>query len=229
MALNFAGEMKAFGNWLKANSLHPLAQLMWFKLMLRNNDCMWSEWFVASNQDLMSMIGVGSEKTAISMRDKLIDSGLIEYHRGKKGSPGKYHINQIYCSSYRVFDSTSDSVFDSNNAVYLTVQPTATIKQDKTNIYDDVDDARAGAEEITPSWLFAYYFGREATQAEVQQCALWLDLNDADLVEHAFQQACSVDAKNLAYVRGVLRNFRRREIKDMGDVAEDDMRRAAGR
>lgn len=223
--------MNAFNYWLKSNYLPAPAQLLWFKLMLQNNECRWSEWFVVKNRDLMSMIGVSSEKTAIAARDKLIECGLLNYRKGKKGSPGKYHIVPLYSKNYSekgnpVNSTAQPTVYPT---VFPTVYPTAIYKQNKTENYDGDDDARMGAEEFTPSWLFAQYFGQKAAPAEVQQCADWLKSWDSDLVEYAFFRACSMGQKNLAYVSGVLQEFRRRGINSMGDVAEDDMRHAAGR
>lgn len=97
-----------------------------------------------------------------------------------------------------------------------------------TRPYDD-DGDDACAEEITPSGLFARYFGKTPTPAEEEQCVIWLQGWEPELVGHAFFRACSMEQKNLAYVSGVLQEFRRRGINSMGDVAEDDMRHAAGR
>ena len=89
--------------------------------------------------------------------------------------------------------------------------------------------ARAGAEEqkITPSWLFSQYFGREPVPAEKQRCDMWLESWDAELVEHAFFRACDMGQGNLAYVSGILQDYRSQGITDMGGVAEDDMRHDA--
>lgn len=50
-----------------------------------------------------------SEKTFIRCRDKLIQAGLFEYRKGKKGSPNQYKINtvifteeKIHCKNYSV-------------------------------------------------------------------------------------------------------------------------------
>lgn len=102
-------------------------------------------------------------------------------------------------------------------------------KGKKSNFNDDYDDARVGAEEITPSWLFAQYFGKSPTPAEERQCSGWITTWDPDLLESVFYRACTADQKNLAYVGGILQNYRKRGINSMGDVAEDDMRHAAGR
>lgn len=223
--------MYTFNYWLKSNYLPAPAQLLWFKLMLQNNECRWSEWFVVKNRDLMSMIGVGSEKTAIAARDKLIECGLLEYRKGKKGSPGKYHIVPLYSKNYIESGNPVNSTAQPTAypTVFPTVYPTAIYKQDENKINDGDDDARAGAGEITPSWLFAQYFGREPTPAEAWQCAGWLSSWKPDVLESAFYRACAVDQKNIAYVGGILKNYRGRGVEDMDGMAEDDMRHTARR
>lgn len=223
--MNFAGEMKAFNDWLKADYLPPLSQLLWFKLMLRNNECMWSEWFVVKNQDLMAMIGVSSEKTAIAARDKLIEKGLLEYRKGKKGSPNKYHIIPLYCRYYSVYDSESYST----NAVNPTVQPAVIYKLNKTDYYDDGDDDAPARREsldddVTPQGLFAEYFGIRPTPKQVALCNVWLERSGGELVERAFMQACKAGILRLDYVGSILENCNIRGVKDLGDAAEDDMR-----
>lgn len=217
--MNFVGEMNAFSRWIKANHLPPMAQFLWFKLMLYNNDCMWSEWVVVDNRTLMGLIGVNSEKTAIAARDKLIEFGLLEYRKGKKGSPNKYRFIPLYCKNY----SISYSEYDSTNAVHPTVQSADIyIKQNETNTYG-VDDAHEP--EVTPENLFSRYFGNAPSPQEKELCGRWLEQLGGERVEQAFFTACMAGEKNLRYVRGVLNNYEERGIKDMGDVAADDMRR----
>lgn len=94
----------------------------------------------------------------------------------------------------------------------------------QTNNYDDVDDDNnylyTRAREV-----YIKNFGKEPSGVEldyiIQQCRKI----DFDLIEYAFNQAAFTDNKNMAYVAGILKNFFKRGIKNMGDVAVDDMKR----
>ena len=96
--------INAFERWLETNYLPSSSQLLWYKLIHLFNKCGWSEWVTVDNQRLMALLDVKREATFISHRDKLIDAGLFEYQKGKKGSPNKYKI-----CTYN-FESTNSSI-----------------------------------------------------------------------------------------------------------------------
>lgn len=84
--------INAFEKWLETNYLPSLSQLLWYKLIALFNKARWSEWVIVDNYRLMALLDVKREATFISYRDKLIEAGLFEYRKGKKGSPNKYKI-----------------------------------------------------------------------------------------------------------------------------------------
>lgn len=84
--------INAFERWLESNYLPTPAELLWYKLIHIFNKAGWSEWIVVDNYRLMTCIHIKREATFISYRDKLIEAGLFEYRKGKKGSPNKYKI-----------------------------------------------------------------------------------------------------------------------------------------
>lgn len=90
--MNFIVEMNAFIQWLESESLSANAQLLWFKLFNLNNRCAWKEWMQVDNQRLMHFIKANSRNTMMRARDELVDVGLLEYKRGKKGVPGSYKM-----------------------------------------------------------------------------------------------------------------------------------------
>jgi len=90
--MNYLAEINAFEQWLETNYLPSSAQLLWYKLMMLDNKAGWSEWVTVDNQRLMALIQLKREATFIDIRNKLIEAGLIEYRKGKKGSPNQYKI-----------------------------------------------------------------------------------------------------------------------------------------
>lgn len=90
----------------------------------------------------------------------------------------------------------------------------------------DARDSAGDFEEtrgITPDWLFNRFFGRVPTESETDICRVFLERFDHDVVENAFFRACQTDNKNIAYVQGIIKNYQARGVKDIGDVAADDM------
>jgi len=129
--------INAFEKWLETNYLPSLAQLLWYKLIVLFNKAGWSEWVIVDNRRLMSITQIDSEKTLIRNRDKLIESNLFEFQKGKKGSPNKYKINTV---NFTVQTTVKTTV---NMGVKTTVKTTANmsninrIRQDSyINIYN---------------------------------------------------------------------------------------------
>lgn len=102
--------INAFEKWLETNHLPSVAQLLWYKLISLFNKAMWSEWITVDNYRLMALLDVKREATFISYRDKLIEAGLFEYKKGKKGSPNRYKICTVN------FESTNSSIKSSTNS-----------------------------------------------------------------------------------------------------------------
>ena len=90
--MNYIAEINAFEQWLETHTLPITAQLLWYKLMAFNNKTLWSEWMQVDNLRLMAALQMGREATLIKARGDLIKAGLIEYQKGKKGSPNRYHM-----------------------------------------------------------------------------------------------------------------------------------------
>lgn len=105
--------INAFERWIETNYLPISSQLLWYKLISLFNKCGWSEWVTVDNHRLMSIMQIESEKTFIRCRDKLIEAGLFEYRKGKKGSPNQYKINTVN--------------FTVQMTVQMTVQTTANV------------------------------------------------------------------------------------------------------
>ena len=100
----------AYEKWLEANYLPVPAQLLSYKMISIFNRAGWCEWIAVDNYRLMALIDIRREATFISHRDKLIDSKLFEYQKGKKGSPNKYKICTVN------FESINSSVNSSKNS-----------------------------------------------------------------------------------------------------------------
>lgn len=112
--MSYIDLINAFERWLETNYLPISSQLLWYKLISLFNRCGWSEWVTVDNQRLMSIMQIKNEKTFIKCRDSLIESGLFEYKKGKKGSPNQYKINTV---NFTVHSTVQTTV---NNTVNVT-------------------------------------------------------------------------------------------------------------
>lgn len=114
--MSYIDLINAFERWLETNYLPISSQLLWYKLISLFNKCGWSEWVTVDNHRLMSIMQIENEKTFIRYRDKLIETELFEYRKGKKGSPNQYKINTV------------------NFTVQMTVQTTVQMTANVSNI-----------------------------------------------------------------------------------------------
>ena len=120
--MNYILEITAFEQWLETHYLPISPQLLWYKLMNLCNRSGWSEWVTVDNLRLMAAMQMSREATLIKARDELIKAGLIEYQKGKKGSPNRYHI--ISLAEKNTFKSVVYPVVQSEvqSVVYPVVQ-----------------------------------------------------------------------------------------------------------
>lgn len=90
--MNYIAEINGFERWLENNYLPALSELLWYKLMYRCNRSGWTEWVTVDNLRLMADLRIESKNTFLRCRDALVDAGLIECQKGKKGAPNKYRL-----------------------------------------------------------------------------------------------------------------------------------------
>lgn len=120
--MNYIAELNAFDRWLETNYLPALSELLWRKMVALFNRCGWAEWISVDNQRLMGLIQVKREATFIDYRNKLVEAGLIEYQKGKKGSPNRYKlVSLIEVKNHNTFTSEVQSVV--NTEVQSVVNP----------------------------------------------------------------------------------------------------------
>lgn len=90
--MNYISEINGFERWLETHQLPTLAQLLWYKLIYWSSRSGWPEWTQVDNRRLMVSLQIAREASLTESRERLVNAGLIEYEKGKKGSPGRYHI-----------------------------------------------------------------------------------------------------------------------------------------
>lgn len=159
--MNYITEINGFERWLETNYLPPMSQLLWYKLIALCNRCGWVEWITVDNQRLMSLIQLKREATFIDIRNKLIEAGLIEYRKGKKGSPNQYKINTFNLKVETEVNTVVKSVVNTevqtedinklNNNIYLNLLKNAR-EQFRDGSFSGTVKAQSWAKE-QPEWL----------------------------------------------------------------------------
>lgn len=134
--MSYIDLLNAFERWCETNYLPSLSQLIWYKLIALFNRCAWAEWVTIDNQRLMVLTGMKNEKTFILYRDKLLESNLFFYEKGKKSCPNRYKINTVIFTAFTTVKDTVNSTV--KEEVKDTVEPTDINRQEKeqTNLYN---------------------------------------------------------------------------------------------
>lgn len=154
--MNYEDLTNAFERWLKTNSLPSLAQLLWYKLIYLFKECGWREWVTVDNRRLMSEVQINNEKTFIKHRDKLIESKLFDYKKGKKGSPNQYKINTV---NFTVQSTVNSTV---NNTVKTTVQST------DIKVSNNKESKKENEKRLTFNQLIENYTQNKELQQELK-------------------------------------------------------------
>lgn len=245
--MNYIAEIRAFYDWTTFNLIPADAQALWHALMHLNNKCaiqvngqwLWRVEFTVANTTLESILKF-SRTQLDRMRNVLIQSGRIGYRKGRGNQSGTYRLipfdTQYVTQAVTHFVTQTDT--QTVTQVWHNLRPlNNNTNAPNGNLFFGGGDARgrAGAghdgesdeensPDVTPDTLFLQNFGKKPTEAERSHCQVLLDRYDPEVIESAFHSASITDNKNFAYVLGIIENYRKRGVTDMGGVAEDDMR-----
>ena len=107
----------------------------------------WSEWVQVDNLRLMAALQMRREATFINVRNELIKAGLIEFQKGRKGSPNKYRMISFTFKS-EVQNEVNTEVNTEVKSVVQTEAQTADIYKHKLNKTNSKKDTSVSKEKI---------------------------------------------------------------------------------
>lgn len=121
--MNYIAEINGFERWLETHCLPTLSQLLWYKLVYWSSRSGWPEWMQVDNRRLMVSLQIAREASLTESRERLVNAGLVEYRKGRKGVPGSYHLVSFAteCTYNLKVQSEVQPVY--NPVVYTVVQP----------------------------------------------------------------------------------------------------------
>lgn len=220
--MTYLDHINSFNQWCESNYLPTTAQLMYFKLLSIFNKAGWCEWVQVDNLRLMALTDVKREQRIIEQRNKLLEAGLIEYQKGKKGYPNKYKLT----GKYVVHSVVQNVVKNVVHSVVNTAVKTADIK-DK-----DIDKDKIRIEEINNIFAENNIF---ITPAMFDDFNFICNTYEFDWIKEAVKLACKRNNRNFKYVEGILRSWKNKgyvnleEIKsERKESAEDRIKRILG-
>lgn len=210
--MTYLDHINSFNQWCESNYLPTTAQLMYFKLLSIFNKAGWREWVQVDNLRLMALTDVKREQRIIEQRNKLLEAGLIEYQKGKKGYPNKYKLTGKY-----VVHSVVQNVV--KNVVHSVVQ-TADIK-DK-----DIDKDKIRIEEINNIFAENNIF---ITPAMFDDFNFICNTYELDWIKEAVKLACKRNNRNFKYVEGILRSWKNKGYVNLEEIKSERKESAENR
>lgn len=98
--MNYIKQINAFWNWRKYNDdiSHSAADL-YFAILHCANEAGWKTQVNIPNSTLMSTSQIGNKSVLSSLRNNLVQKGLIKYIPGKKGKAPGYIIVTLYSTN----------------------------------------------------------------------------------------------------------------------------------
>lgn len=218
--MNYILEIKAFEQWLETHYLPILPQLLWYKLMYFCNRSGWSEWVTVDNLRLMAALQMSREATLIKARGELIKAGLIEYQKGKKGSPNRYRM--ISLAEKNTFKNEVQSVGKDENTfknvvesevhpvvqsvaeseVYPVVQSVAIDKQKQEQKRKQKNSPPISPAERFEEFLLAYpkACNRFLAECEYKSLLLTGKITEDELVQCALNYAEACRLEGIRYI-----------------------------
>ncbi|MBX6333733.1 DnaD domain protein [Candidatus Saccharibacteria bacterium] len=216
--MNYLKELKAFRDWLLLNDLPTSAIALWHTLMAINNMAGWKERFNAPNSTVEKLTGL-SKQGLVDARRKLIENGLIEYEKGKKGKAPIYKIvslvNSLDQYAYQSYDQSPYQY------KYQSADESLTIPKHKQNKTETKTKSPAADRRANYFDTYMLCFGGQPSALQIQEINYLIDKGlSEEVVCIAFKKAAEVGAK-YQYARSILNSWADAGIKTAADVERE--------
>ena len=112
--MTYIERINVFHRWAEQNRMPAASQLLYFRMLDFFNTHGWAEWVQVDTFQLMAMMQTDVKSKVFRNRDKLLEAGLLEMKKGKKGQPNLYRLTDVFDGQTEE-DSTFSSVFSRGN------------------------------------------------------------------------------------------------------------------
>lgn len=187
---------------MRVAPLSPLAQLLWYKLIQRENRERWPDFITVPNQELLDMVNVAKRDTVAKARTELIDAGYLFYTPGRKGAPGQYTV-RLLNQRYRFTDAPGDELDQ-----YFGMTPDVKAEIEKTTL-ELFGTHRPGYAPTSYDRRCVYETICEQKNDGGDNWTIEVDYRRKSDLAYAFEAAANANAVNWNYINGVLRNIER--------------------
>lgn len=199
--MNYIKELNAFKDWLLLNDLPTSAIALWHALMSINNMTGWKERFNVPNSTVEKLTGL-SKQGLTDARRKLLEQGLIEYEKGKKGKAPIYKMVSLV-SSLDLYPYQSNDQFD-DLSPDLSSDHSLNIPKHKHKQNETKEDDKA--RESNPFQFFEEEGFGTLSATIGEKLGKLIDEFGETRVIAAMKEAVIYGGRNLAYVTKILSN-----------------------
>lgn len=211
--MDYIRQLNAFRDWLLVNDLPTSAIALWYALMTINNMTGWKERFSAPNSVVEKLTGL-SKQGLVDARRKLLEAGLIEYEKGKKGKAPVYKIvplvNSLDQSEYQ---SAYQSGYQSHTQC-LTIPK----HKHKQKDIDNNDNSRPNFVEV-----YEQEFGRLITPGIFEQLNAFRQEGMPDeVISEAIKRAAANGVFTTKYITAILKSWQEQNVRTLAGIKRVD-------
>lgn len=106
--MNYILQLNGFWNWVRTNEISHLEVDLYLSILDIANTSSWKTQFTIPN----STLGRFDKNSLTRARNKLVQYGLIQYNKGRKGQAPTYNILPLYDTN---INPNNDTYIDTNN------------------------------------------------------------------------------------------------------------------
>ena len=143
--MNYLLEIKAFYDWLETNKLPTSAIVLWHALMHTANKTGWKESFTVAMSVLEMRTGL-RRQTLYDARNKLLQSGRIEFRSRRGNQAAVYHIVPLVSEDGTRGETKTAMKSATKEATKGTTKEAAITKRDKTK--PDIEEGGTAEAEL---------------------------------------------------------------------------------
>lgn len=219
--MTYIDYLNYFNQWLETNALPASSQLMYFKLLNIFNRAGWPEYVGVDTLRLQIMLDGAAKTTVTRARDKLVEAGFIEYQKGRKGAPNRYRLVKIQ-SNIATASATENATISATasateNATHIKTKTKIEDKENKEKKEKRACEPLCDKEVGRVMAEYQQYFGINYPTIITDELINFCHSLGADVCIAAIHRAIEVEARNWKYVKTVLSNCERNNIRSLAD------------
>ena len=131
--MNYIKQINGFWNWVLLNGISQGEIILYMAILHCANISNWKSSLNIPNSTLQSLAKISNASQLNKIRNRLIQTGLIRYQKGKGNTSGIYTVVRLYSKSDNQSDNQLDNQMDNQSDNQTDAERTTYINKTETN------------------------------------------------------------------------------------------------